>query len=264
MDRQESDGALQERETWLDRLLPHVRPGRIVEFGCGSGFVLQFLSERLPGQCLVGVDRDAQRLSSAGRKSLRRVFPVRADIVDCPFSGGSFGTALFVGSLHEVFSYLGPAAVEAAFRTAHRVLTDKGVLLVQDFVRPSPRQVQLGFQNETTRARFSRFVREFRPRQVEFKATANGVRLDIGDAVEFISKYRSPTEEDWQEEMGETHFAFTEQDFRNTAQRAGFAVAQSAFLPKRSDWWADVTRDFELSFAPDYGWIHLVLAKESA
>jgi hypothetical protein len=122
--------------------------------------------------------------------------------------------------------------------------------------------VELGFKNERTKERFLRFAREFRPRIVAFEEGGDGVRLDVADAVEFISKYRSRTEQDWQEEMRETHFAFTDQDFTRTAGRAGFEVVASAFLPKPPDWWADVTEDVGLSFIPDYGWIHLVFAKE--
>ena len=35
---------LEERKIWLGFLTKYVKPGRIVEFGCGSGFVLEILA----------------------------------------------------------------------------------------------------------------------------------------------------------------------------------------------------------------------------
>jgi SAM-dependent methyltransferase len=262
MEHRASDKTLEERARWLERLVPHVRGGRIVEWGCGGGFVLEFLSRRFPTSTVVGVDRDGERLARVLQRQLPNVTPVRADIARGAFRAAAFDTALFVASLHEVFSSNGIEGIERAFTTTYLVLRPGSALLVQDFLRPPPKQVELGFKNERTKERFLRFAREFRPRRIAFQEAGDGVRLDVADAVEFISKYRSRTEQDWQEEMGETHFALTEPGFRRIAERAGFVHVESVFLPKRSDWWADVENDLEVDFPPDYGWIHLVLARE--
>jgi SAM-dependent methyltransferase len=254
---------LEEREAWLECLINHVRPGRIVEFGCGSGFVLEFLSERFSGSEIVGVDRDMGRLRNVVEKRLDNVLLVKADILLDAFRQRVFDTALFVGSLHEVFSYSGGKMVERAFQIAHAVLKQDGVLLIQDFLKPSPTLVKLGLRNDKTSKRFFRFAREFRPRSVSFDRTEEGVRLDIADAVEFISKYRSPTEEDWEEEMGEAHFAFAEGDYRGLAQRAGFHVHELTVLPKQASWWAPVREDIDFRFEPQYGWVQVVQTKRA-
>ena len=84
---------------------------------------------------------------------------------------------------------MGREKVEDAFRVAHDVLKNNGVLIIQDFLKPSPKSVELTFKNEETRRRFLRFAGEFRPRKVKFEETRDGVKLDITDANEFISKY---------------------------------------------------------------------------
>jgi SAM-dependent methyltransferase len=255
-------GVPEERVSWLERLVPHVRPGRIVEFGCGSGFVLEFLSQRFSDSVIVGVDRDLERLESVLQRRLPNVAPVRAAIARCAFRDAEFDTVLFVGSLHEVFSVAGADGVKRALIMARDVLKADGALLVQDFLRPSPRPVELAFRSEGTRERFFRFAREFRPRRIQYRAAEGGVRLDITDAVEFISKYRSPTEEDWQEEMGETHFALTEEDFTRIAESAGFRLQESVFLPRGFEWLSEVSEDLDLGFHADYGWIQLAFGRQ--
>ena len=37
------------------------------------------------------------------------------------------------------------------------------------------------------------------------------VRVDVADAIDFISKYQT---QDWDEEMGETHLAYTEKELK--------------------------------------------------
>ncbi len=254
---------LEERKGWLKLLVGHVRPGRIVEFGCGSGLVLEFLSAHFSRSQIVGVDRDMARLRSVINRHLDNVSLVRADITDDVFPRAVFDTALFVGSLHEVFSQSGGQVVERALRLAHTLLKEEGVLLIQDFLKPTPKLVELVFRNDKTRERFFRFASEFRPRRVSFDQTSAGVRLDIADAVEFISKYRSPTNEDWEEEMEETHFAFAEGDYRDLARRAGFYVHELTVLRKQASWWTPVRQDIDFRFEPKYGWVQVVQRKRA-
>jgi len=172
-------------------------------------------------------------------------------------------TALFVGILHEVFSYLGKGKVEDAFRVAYNALNDDGVLIIQDFLKPPSRLVEMRFKNEETRRKFLRFAYEFRPRKVKFEETSRDrVKLDIADATEFISKYRSPNEEDWKEEMSETHFFLTEEEYQDVAQRTGFIIKDSMKLPKSENWWVEIREDIEFRFEPEYRWIQLVLVKK--
>lgn len=259
---QEEDKKLDDRRTWLEYLTKYVKPDKIIEFGCGSGFVLETLSADFVDSYIVGLDKSIERLEKVVEKGFKNVIPVKADITQSIFLNGTFDTALFVGVLHEIFSYSGKEKVVDAFRIAHNVLKDDGVLIIQDFLKPSSRPVEIGFKNEETRKRFFRFADEFRPRKVEFEETARGVKLDIADAIEFISKYRSPDEEDWNEEMGETHFFFTEKDHQEVAKGTGFIIKDLIKLPKSENWRVETEKDIEFGFDHEYRWIQLVLAKK--
>jgi hypothetical protein len=144
---------------------------------------------------------------------------------------------------------------------AHDILMDAGVLIIQDFLRPPSRSVEMRFHNDEAYEKFLRFAGEYRPRRVKFEKTSQGVTLDIADAVEFISKYRSPTEEDWRAEMGEIHFFFTEEEYRKVAQKTSLAIEDLKKLPTDETWWAPVREDLELSLEPKHLWVQLVFKK---
>jgi cyclopropane fatty-acyl-phospholipid synthase-like methyltransferase len=262
MKKQNVDERLERKKAQAKCLIPHVKPGKIVEFGCGSGFILEMLSSEFSDSVIVGIDKSMEQLETVASKDLRNVIPVQADISENIFPRVTFDTALFVACLHEVFSYSGKEKVLDAFRIAHAVLKDDGVLIVQDFLKPISDLVHIAFKEQETKNKFIRFADEFRPREVRFEETEKGVKLDIADAVEFISKYNSSTEEDWKEEMEETHFFFTEEDYRETARKTGFAITDLMRLPKDQYWCDEVRKDIEFAFGPEFKWIQLVLMKE--
>ena len=250
---------LEERRHRIGYLKKFVKPGKIVEFGCGKGLVLEFLSTNFPKSLIIGIDKSQARLEELAKKRLKNVIPILVDITNPIFLNKSFDTALFIASLHEIFSCQGKRKVEESFRIAHNVLKDNGTLIVQDFLKPLPKLVEMGFRNITTHKRFLRFAAEFKARKVWFQKTTNRVRLDIAGALEFISKYRSPDEADWQEEMNETHFFFTKKDYETVAKKTGFTIINSLKLAKDKDWWSDIRKDIE--FEAEYQWIQLVLKK---
>jgi SAM-dependent methyltransferase len=242
-------------------LIQHVKPGKIVELGCGSGLVLEALSKDFADSIIVGLDVDKEQLEKVLARGLKNVIPLKADIIQKIFPDGTFDTALFVASLHEVFSYRGRKKVRVAFQIAHDMLMDSGILIVQDFLKPPSRLVKINFLNEEAGKRFLRFAREFRPRKVRDEESRGAVELDIADAVEFASKYRSPDEEDWQEEMRETHFFFTEEEYQEMAQRTGFVIKDFKKLPTDESWWVEIRENMELTLEPQYLWVQLVLTK---
>ena len=255
------ESRIEDRRGWLRSMRDHVKPGRIVEYGCGSGFVLEMLSADFSTSMIMGVDRSLDCLIEVRKKSLRNVIPIQADMTRTAFGDGVMDTALFVASLHVVYSYQGREKVEDAFRIAHDVLKEDGTLIIQDFLKPSPELVEIVPMNDETLERLLRFAEEFRPREVRFQRGGDGFLLDIADAVEFISKYRSPNEEDWKEEMTETHFFFTEEEYLKVAENAGFAAHRSNRLTHSERWWNATKEDIGFDFEPRYSWIELVLKK---
>lgn len=258
---QADDRRLRERLRWLRQMAPHVRPGKIVEYGCGGGFVLEFLASEFPDSLIAGVDRSSERLAAVVARGLPNAIAFKADICQEIFPARTFSTAVFVGVLHEVFSARGLAGVVDALKHAGNAADGGGVVIIQDFLKPGPRPVEMSFKNEEARVRFFRFAAEFGPRRIEFETTSEGVRLDIADAVEFVSKYRSETEEDWEHEMGETHFFSTEGGFRNLAGASGFEVEVATRLPASENRLREFSRDIGLDLKDRYGWIQLVLKK---
>ncbi len=261
MTDQDRADRLKERKAWLEHMVPHVGQGKIVEFGCGSGFVLEFLSERFPQSVFVGVDRSLERLETLASRHIPNVIPVRAEITEPVFPRGTFTVALFVGVLHEIYSDLGEAKVGDVLKIARDVLRDGGSMIIQDFLKPLPRPVEITFKKQAAYEKFLRFAREFQPRKIDFTHSGMTVDLDISDGVEFVSKYGSPDEEDWVHEMHETHFCFTEEDHRKMAERAGFRLKAAERLPARAGKLAGLREDMEFDFELEYAWIQMVLVK---
>ena len=250
-----NDQRLRERIQWLREMVPHIRPGKIVEYGCGSGFVLEFLASEFPDSLIVGIDRSAERLAAVAAKGLPNVLAVKADISHDIFPGCIFNTALFVGVLHEIFSGHGEVGVLDILRQARSALHGQGAVIIQDFLRPAPRFVEMSFKNEVAHSRFLRFAAEFRPRPIKYETIRDGVRLEIADAVEFLSKYHSQSEEDWNHEMDETHFFCTEDGFRDLSETCGFRIEAVTRLPASQNRLRDYGQDIAIDLRADYSWI---------
>ena len=258
---------LKEKKEQLTWLKSYAKGGKIVEFGCGSGFVIDILSDTFVNSIIVGVDRSMNNLKKVIEKDHKNVIPVQGDITHTLFHRSTIDTALFVDCLHVVSSYQGKEKVHDAIRMAHNVLKVHGVLLIHDFLRPPPRLVDIRFKNEQSRNTFLRFAKEFRPRRIAFEETTKGVRLEIADATDFIRKYRSPTES-WKEEMEETHFFFTEKEYQETIQQRGFVIENSRTLPSYQKRWyestkGEIVKDIEFTFDIECNLMQLVLKKKS-
>jgi hypothetical protein len=124
-----------------------------------------------------------------------------------------------------------------------------------------PKLVSIGFKTTRARKLFYRFTNEFRPRKIKFIETNNRVKLDNADAIEFISKLRASSEKIWKQEMTETHFAFTKQDFLTLAQQNGFVIKDTINLPRGQNWSTEISKEIEFKFQPASQWIQLVMKK---
>jgi SAM-dependent methyltransferase len=263
MKDQKYDKQIDERKIWLKSLTKFVKPGKIAEFGCGSGFVLEELAVDFPESIIIGVDINRERLKTVVEKGFGNVITLQADITKETFSDNTFDTAIIVAVLHEVYSKSGKGKVEELFQVVNKALKENGVLIVQDFLKPSSREVEIRIKNKEIQNNFIRFANEFRQRKIRFEKIEDRMRLDIADAIEFISKYRSPSEDDWKEEMNETHFGLAENEFKEMAINANFQIKSCTHLPKRRDWWVEVKEDIDFDFEDEYKWIQLVLTKNS-
>jgi len=254
---------LSEKRVRLEPLIARLRPGIIVEFGCGSGFILEMVSEQFPDSIIIGVDQRFDRLRNVAEKGLKNVIPVSGDITGPLFLANTFDSGLFIAVLHEIFSRSGKRGLTQALKLAHDVLKKEGILLIQDFLKPEPEPVELIFRSKAIEARFYRFAREYRPRRINFERIDDGVRIDAADAVEFVCKCHATDEGHWQEEMGETHFFFTEAEYLEVVRRIGFTVVEMRKVQRIKDWRPEVGDELEVRSIHPYPdrWIQLILKK---
>ncbi|MGD2072658.1 MAG: methyltransferase domain-containing protein [Candidatus Thorarchaeota archaeon] len=251
--------ALKKKRHWLQQLMEFARPGTILECGCGSGFVCDILSSHFPHSYLIGIDKSFHRLLTLKQKTIPHTFPVQANIRHLPLTMGSCDTVFFVSSLHEVFSLYGTPGVYDVLGTVHSLLKNEGRLIIQDFLRPPPRQVTVEFKEPSARTRFIRFATEFRVRPILYEESSGGVKVDIGDALEFFSKYDSPCEEDWQEEMNESHYFNTQEAYEQMATDCSYTVTHLSLVPAAEELFTSLSRDMHWDFSLAHQYIQLVL-----
>lgn len=122
----------------LFRLLGDVRGRRILDAGCGSGYLARLLAAK--GAKVVGVDHSSRLLEVARREEKREPLGVefhKADLARLsPFAGGAFDVVVSNVVMQDVVAFA------KAFREFHRVLRAGGRLLFSVthpcFERPVP------------------------------------------------------------------------------------------------------------------------------
>ena len=122
----------------LFRLLADVRGQRILDAGCGSGYLARLLAEK--GAHVVGVDHSAKLLDVARREEEAKSLGLEfhdGDLAHLPFLGaGTFDVVVSNVVMQDV------VALDGAFRELHRVLRPGGRLLFSVthpcFERPVP------------------------------------------------------------------------------------------------------------------------------
>jgi SAM-dependent methyltransferase len=252
---------LQHKRDLLSYTLKYVKPHRIAELGCGSGFVLGFLADRFPQCMIVGTDNRFDRLEQVATTKRPNVLTVMSDVTERSFPEETFHTVLLIAALHEVFSYRGEKAMLDTIANGRDMLAEEGVMIIQDFIRPAQQPVEISFKNRQTEARFRRFVDEFRPRRIRFGESKGGVTVDMADAIEFMGRYRCPSEQEWCEGMAETHFFYTADQYRRAALRIGLDAKDLRVLQTSGSIPHGVEEDMAFDFEIPRLWMQLVLVR---
>jgi SAM-dependent methyltransferase len=223
----------------IEDLGPHVLPGTIIDKGCGTGKFLLYLSERLPGSRLFGMDLSRELLRTAESQPYpnANVTILKSDIADRYFPAGSVDTVIFSSVIHEIYSYSGydRGRVRQALRNTRTELRPGGRVLIRDGVRPKGGMTWMRGDAETE-ARFRRFARDFKHRAgVTFTEQALQSRtwflLSLHDANEFLSK--KDYLENWAVEVNEEFGVFTLEEWHRELMALGFGlvVARSYVNP---------------------------------
>jgi SAM-dependent methyltransferase len=217
------DASLQQKLTELARW---VKPGCIVDKGCGTGRLMVELSRLFPDSKLVGVDlsREFLRRCDENTYATQDVELVAGNVVERSVPAGSATSVVYSSVMHEVYSYSG-YRVEEIFRAlsnTHEELAPGGHVLIRDGVSPPQARWRLELLTPEVRATFERFVREFKHGQgVGFERVSESVvRLSAHDANEFLCK--KDYLKNWHIEVHEEYGVLTLEGWRAALHDAGF------------------------------------------
>ncbi len=220
------DASLQQK---LADLVPAIRPGCIVDKGCGTGKLVAALAERFPASAVVGVDLSSEMLRRCAALGVPGVVWQRGDaaLPAAPaIASGTATTVLFSSILHEVHTYSGydRERVRLALRSAATDLAPGGRLLIRDGVSPGASPVVLGLCDAETRARFSAFAETFRrgagaPHE---RLDAERVVLSAHLANEFLCKKDYAA--NWDIEVHEEFGTFTAAQWAHELHAAGLRL----------------------------------------
>lgn len=246
--------AQEERKVFL-RLLPSIRPGHILEIGCGNGLILSILRELLPESQLVGLEVSPDMVRAARERNIDGTLLLNCIANNFIAADDSFDTILFCKSFHEIYSFDGADSIKPLLRNCYRMLKPGGSLIVRDCIAAEPREVHFSVNDPMLVEQFERFSREFIPRRIPYVREGLTLRSQVSDVMEFLSKY---WENDWETEMRETHFFYTRDDWDSTFAAAGFRDVDIRTEPMPT-LYVDSRINFEWKI-PD-GRLHLVARK---
>jgi nicotinamide mononucleotide adenylyltransferase/ubiquinone/menaquinone biosynthesis C-methylase UbiE len=210
----------------LDDLVPLVKPGRIVDKGCGTGKLMVELSKLFPGSGIVGVDlsREFLRMCDENTYATEDVDLVCGNVADQNVADGSATTVVFSSVTHEIYSYsnYSLAELDRAMVNAFKELSSGGRVLIRDGVSPEPATWRLELIDPQARETFERFAREFKHGAgAKFeRLSPSTVRLSSHDANEFICK--KDYLKNWHIEVHEEFGAHTLRGYAQMLERAGF------------------------------------------
>lgn len=102
---------------------------RVLDVACGTGLLLEVLSNRPDNPVLVGVDRVPAMLDVARQRIGRNATLLECEAAELPFDDASFQLAICTNALHYF-----PDAV-AALQEMRRVITASGNLVLTDWCR---------------------------------------------------------------------------------------------------------------------------------
>lgn len=219
------DASLQQK---LDDLLKWVKPGNIVDKGCGTGKLLVELSKLFPASAFVGVDlsREFLRMSDENTYASEDVNLQWGNIIEQNVPSGTATTVVFSSVTHEIYSYsdYSRAALDTAFANAAKELAPGGHVLVRDGVSPGEQPWRMKFLTPEAAAVFTRFAAEFKHGQgaVHERLSADEVRLTAHLANEFICK--KDYQKNWHIEVHEEYGAHTLAGYAAAMERAGLEV----------------------------------------
>lgn len=222
----------------IQDIVPHVRPGKIVDKGCGTGTLLIHLSELFPKSSIVGMDlsRELLHMSEGQHYPNHNVVVVKGNIIHQRFPEGSLSTVIFSSVMHEVYSYNGydRDQVRLALTNTRIELESLGRIIIRDGIKPlcADRLVWLRCRDIELEERFRKFAREFKGKsetpgftyEERVHEGATWFKMSLHEAAEFLSKKDYVT--NWAMEVNEEFGVFTVDEWSKELVAAGYRVVK--------------------------------------
>lgn len=225
--------------------------GKIADMGMGSGTGSEALAALYPALQVVGVDIEPTMVQLAQDRYAHANLSFEVgDIAKPVFAEGSLDGILNSSVLHHVTSFNGYGSDRAsdALRVQVKQLSERGILIVRDFVAPALGNVLLDLPDddggsdaegaaESSAALFERFAKTYRPLSDEpgfpysevqaedLRAGWKRYRLAAQHAVEFV--LRKDYRRDWDSELLEAYTYFTQEQFEEVYAALGLRVLAS-------------------------------------
>lgn len=246
-----------------------IQPGRIGDIGCavGSWIKLACADVRFRESDFYGIevarhlfDVCQQRKHNGEFANPFVFFSQRNAVTGLVFDRDSMNTIHTSSLTHEIESYGSRADLLAFIQNRYDELAPGGVWINRDVVGPNQKEQMVHMmlaetdgRNEntdaefptreelatylrglSTRARFHRFVRDFRRQEgytLRYEEVKHGAdtyfRLSLRDACEFMS--RKDYVDNWQSEMHETFCFWDFDEWKNTLEEVGFTVTPQSY-----------------------------------
>ena len=230
--------------------------GKIVDEGCADGVLIERIVRDYPDSDIIGVDLSAEMLARANEAKRAGAFGdafvfFKQQNLITPISTAqerSVDTIICNSTLHELWSYGQRAkTVREYLRNKYLQLRPGGRLVIRDVVGPEdgdepilllcktddgsndPHQDDVSAMS--TQSRFLRFIEDFQPRRITFRAIDDQrFQLSRRDAMEFITKMDYT--DNWRSEMHEEFGFWSFPQWKQEMIQAGFRVldASHAYL----------------------------------
>jgi SAM-dependent methyltransferase len=215
--------ARDDRAERFSAVIAHINPdvSAILDLDCGIGALTTRLADRFSSALIVGVDRSKYLLSMLQGK--RNVSTVLGDIPNLPLKEGFFDLVVSVQVLHEILCFKGADALFRTLQNVFGLLKKDGEFIIFDHVNPSDTPISLRMPDEPL-TKLHEFQSKFKPRTIIYDHLGEGrIKTSMRNFYDFVTRIWALNSE-LEEEMSETHTAFTCQELVNLIQETGFEV----------------------------------------
>jgi SAM-dependent methyltransferase len=246
---------------------PSVRPGRIVDIGCGAGSLLREIAAdpTFAESDLYGIEaarplyEECVHRRALGAFDNPNTFFFQRNIAQAAlFAPSSIDSTLTISLCHELYSYGGEQAVTELAKTIRKHTVAEGVWVNLDVCGPQdgaqpvwlelhqppvdelPEPVNLAGENpETIREQLTgmtplhswiQFVHDWIPSRVDFHVHQAGDRTFVQTQLGWAMEWLSKKDytDNWLSEMHETFCFWSFSEWRQRVQAEGFAVAEQS------------------------------------